>query len=91
MSLWVRRQRRGRAPKTVRHHYYILRTVLDYAVRTKRLSSPTRRTGCALPKQRKVWEAEEKRYPLTTAQVQAIIANLPAPYDTFTRLVAATA
>lgn len=78
-----------RAPQTVRHHYYVLRQVLDYAVRSQRLATNPA-MGVRLPRQRKVWEAEEERYPLTTAQVRAIVANLPPPYDTFTRLVAAT-
>jgi len=78
-----------RAPQTVRHHYYVLRTVLDYAVRTQRIATNPA-MGVRLPRQRKVWEAEEERYPLTTAQTRAIIAHLPEPYDTFTRLVAAT-
>lgn len=78
-----------RAPQTVRNHYYVIRQVLDYAVRTNRiLTNPA--LGVRLPKQRKPWELEEDRYPLTTQDIHAIITHTPPPYDMYVRLIAST-
>lgn len=78
------------AAQTVRHRFYVLRTVLDYAVHNRLLSANVARNvpPRTLPTVRRMKAHEENRYPLTTAETEAIIAAMPAPYDVFTRLAA---
>jgi integrase len=79
-------------PQTLRHRFYVLRTVLDFAVDTKRLPVNVAQLvkPNTLPSVRKMEDHEERRYPLTLAETERIIAALPHPYDMFTRLVAYT-
>jgi integrase len=78
-----------RVPSTVRHYYYALKLVLDYAVRTKRLNaSPL--TGIAPPSDKRPARHEAERYPLQPDEIKRIGDTLPPPYDMFARLAAAT-
>lgn len=78
------------AAQTVRHRFYVLRTVLDYAVHNRLLSNnPARNVPPrTLPTVKRMKSHEENRYPLTTAETERIIAAMPKPYDVFTRLAA---
>lgn len=80
------------APQTVRHRFYVLRTVLDFAVFNQRLHvNPARSISPkSLPSPKKMHVHEEQRYPLTSAETERIIAAMPEPYDMFTRLAAYT-
>lgn len=80
----------GKAAQTVRNHFFVMRAVLEYAVRCDLLlKNPA--LGVDLPAQRKAWHGMEDRYPLTPAEAEHIIANLADPtHAMFTRLVAAT-
>lgn len=82
----------AKAAQTVRHQFYTLRMVLDFAVENDRLLvNPARRINTRrLPSVRKMHVHEEERYPLTVAETERIIAAMPEPYDVFTRLVAYT-
>jgi integrase len=79
-----------KAPQTVRHRFYVLRTVLDYAVHNRLLPTNVARSvpPRTLPTVRRMKAHEEQRYPLTTAETDRIIQALPEPHDMFTRLVA---
>jgi len=77
------------APTTVRNNFYVLRSVLDYAVKTRRLpTNPS--VGVALPKVRQSRAREERRYPLSPADVTRVCDALPEPWDTYTWLAAWT-
>ncbi len=82
----------GLSPQTLRHRFYVLRTVLDYAVDDGRLAANPARSvkPKTLPSVRRMKAHEEQRYPLTVAETERIIAAIPEPYDLFTRLVAYT-
>lgn len=92
VSRFIKETAQTKAPQTVRHQFYVLRTVLDFAVYNKRLMVNPARTidPRRLPKARRMHVYEEQRYPLTVAETERIIAALPQPYDVFTRLVAFT-
>lgn len=81
-----------RSAQTVRHQFYVLRTVLDYAVEERLIpANPAQLVKPKmLPTVKKVREHEEKRHPLTLAETERIIEAMPYPYDVFTRLVAFT-
>ncbi|KAA1423196.1 tyrosine-type recombinase/integrase [Nocardioides antri] len=78
------------AAQTVRHRFYVLRTVLDYAVYNRRLAvNPARSVAPrTLPSVKRMKAHEEKRYPLTLGETERIIAAMPYPHNVFTRLVA---
>ena len=78
------------AAQTVRHRFYVLRMVLDYAVHNRLLASnPARNVPPrTLPTVKRMKSHEENRYPLTTQETERIIAAMPKPYDVFTRLAA---
>lgn len=89
IARWVGEQSAELAPTTVRNNFYVLRAVLDYAVRTRRLATNPA-VGVGLPKVKQQRAREEKRYPLTPGEVSAICDRLPEPWDTYTWLVAWT-
>ncbi|UMG92834.1 tyrosine-type recombinase/integrase [Nocardioides sp. TF02-7] len=78
------------AAQTVRHRFYVLRTVLDYAVHNRHLPTNVARSvpPRTLPSVKRMKAHEEKRYPLTLTETERIIAAMPYPHDVFTRLVA---
>ncbi len=77
------------AATTVRNNFYVLRSVLDYAVMTLRLSTNPA-LGVALPKIKRSRAQEERRYPLSPGDVARICDALPEPWDTYTGLAAWT-
>jgi integrase len=78
------------APQTVRHRFYVLRTVLDYGVHNRLIpANPARNVAPrTLPSIKRMKAHEEHRYPLTVAETDRIIAAMPYPHDVFTRLAA---
>lgn len=92
LRAWLGKVSARRGASTVRNNFYVLRSVLDYAVESGRIpANPAARIkGKALPSPKRAERAEEDRYPLTAAEVDRIVKALPAPYDTYARLVAAT-
>ncbi|MFF0264671.1 hypothetical protein [Kribbella sp. NPDC004536] len=76
-----------KSPTTVRNNFYALRTLLDYAVDTRRVSENPARVGRfrtmrgVLPPVRKVSDAQQTYYPLSTDEAFTIIGHLPYPYD----------
>lgn len=78
------------AAQTVRHRFYVLRTVLDYAVHNRLIATNIARSvpPRTLPTVKRMKAHEENRYPLTVAETERVIAAMPAPYDVFARLAA---
>lgn len=89
IRFWVAALQAELAPTTVRNNFYVLRSVLDYAVKTRRLSTNPA-VGVALPKVKQARDREDRRYPLTTGDVTRICDALPEPWDTYTWLAAWT-
>jgi integrase len=92
---WLKTYKATKSATTVRNNFYALRTVLDYAVDTRRISENPARQGDlrkrkALPSPKRVSDAQDDRYHLTAQQVGAIAQSLPQPYDTYALLVAST-
>jgi hypothetical protein len=92
VASYIKTSATTKAAQTVRHRFYVLRTVLDFAVFNQRLHiNPARSISPkSLPSPKKMHVQEEQRYPLTTAETESIIAVMPEPYDVLTRLVAYT-
>jgi integrase len=79
----------GIAASTVRNHFYVLHQVLAEQVKRRRIPF----NPCAdvdLPHVLKPSSYEDLRTYLTPEDVEAIIAALPAPYDTVARLAVYT-
>lgn len=74
----------------VRHMFYTLRLVLDFAVDNDRLLlNPARRVNVRrLPKPTTVRAQERKRVRLSIADVDALVAAMPEPYNVLTRVLA---
>ncbi|GAA1620844.1 hypothetical protein GCM10009789_87720 [Kribbella sancticallisti] len=93
---WVNALKASKSPTTVRNNFYALRTLLDYAVDTRRISENPARVGRfrtmrgVLPPVRKVSDAQSGYYPLSTDEAFTIISNLPYPYDVYALLAADT-
>lgn len=92
ISTYVKETRGTRAAQTVRHQFYALRMVLDYAVANDMLLvNPARRVDMRrLPRPANMAEHERKRDRLTNPDVDRIVAALPEPYDMYVLLLAAT-
>ncbi|MGD9958138.1 tyrosine-type recombinase/integrase [Nocardioides sp.] len=92
ISTFVKETAQSRAAQTVRHQFYALRMVLDYAVDNDMLLlNPARRVNVRrLPKPADMAEHERKRDRLTTTDVDKLVAALPEPYDVYILLLAAT-
>lgn len=86
---WVGGMAKTLAPTTVRNNYYVLKAVLDYAVRCRRISANPA-LGVDLPTPKKMRRQEEQRYPLTIQEALRICEALPRPWDMYARLVAMT-
>lgn len=78
------------AAQTVRHRFYVLRMVLDYAVHNRLIPVNVARNvpPRTLPSVKRMKVREENRYPLTSSETERIIEGMPEPYDVFTRLTA---
>lgn len=79
----------GVAASTVRNHFYVLHQVLAEQVKRRRIPF----NPCAdvdLPPVLKPASYEDKRPNLSPGDVEALIAELPTPYDLFTRLAVYT-
>jgi integrase len=89
---WIKDMAAELAPQTVRHRFYALRMVLDYAVENEMLLvNPARRVNVRrLPKPTRMAEHERKRHRITPEEVDKVIAAMPEPHDMFTLLVAGT-
>jgi integrase len=86
---WVGRLSAELAATTVRNNFYVLRAVLDFAVRSRRLQfNPA--MGVGLPRVKQSRVREERRYPLSPADVALVCDALPEPWDTYTWLAAWT-
>ncbi|WP_310964755.1 tyrosine-type recombinase/integrase [Nocardioides terrisoli] len=92
VSTFIKETRQVRAAQTVRHQFYALRMVLDYAVAEDLLLvNPARRVDVKrLPRPADMKEHERKRDRLTNADVDRLVAVLPELYDMYVLLLAAT-
>lgn len=92
ISSFIKETAQVRAAQTVRHQFYALRMVLDYAVDNDLLLvNPARRVNVRrLPRPANMAEHDRKRDRLTTEQVDRLVAALPEPYDMYVLLLAAT-
>jgi integrase len=89
VQAWVKDMAGKRSTSTVRNHFYLLRQVLDFAVQNDRLVKNPAST-IRPPSAKPVRNFRDEWQPLSDADVDAVIANLPRPWDTYTLLVART-
>lgn len=81
--------RAGRAPTTIRNHFYVLHQVFAEQVRRQRIAY----NPCAdidLPKAVRPAQYEDERQYLTPEEVEALAGALPHPYGLLVRLAAYT-
>lgn len=92
VSRFIKDTASERAAQTVRHQFYALRVVLDWAVANGLLLlNPARRVEVKrLPRPADMAEHERKRHRLTTPDVDRLVAALPEPYDMYVLLLAST-
>lgn len=96
VRLYVNQAASRLAAQTVRHRFYVLRYVLDYAVEKKIIRvNPVRAIHkLRLPAQPKVEDHERKQKQrgrrLTPEQIDRLVDVLPHPHDMFIRLLAYT-
>jgi integrase len=89
VARWVADMVAARSPSTVRHNFYTFRRVIRYAMQNGLiLRDPT--VGVTMPEQADVNAQQAERVIPTTAQVHALIAATPEPWDMYVRLAAAT-
>ncbi|MCD4527448.1 Arm DNA-binding domain-containing protein [Nocardioides sp. cx-173] len=82
VSRFIKETALTKAPQTVRHQFYVLRMVLDFAVYNRRLTLNPARTidPKRLPRNKKMHVHEEQRYPLTLAETERIIEESPGEW-----------
>lgn len=92
ISAYIKETAQTRGAQTVRHQFYALRLVLDYAVDNDMLLvNPARRVNVRrLPRPENMADHERKRDRLTTPDIDRLVAALPEPYDVYVLLLAAT-
>ncbi|MFA5709459.1 tyrosine-type recombinase/integrase [Mycolicibacterium sp.] len=94
VSAWVERlTKAGRKPSTVRHHYYVVKQVLDQAVQDRRIPfNPA--ANVKLPTEHSsrgndpVGVVDDPAKFLTPTQVAALVAAMPWPYNLYVHLAA---
>jgi hypothetical protein len=81
VSTFIKTTAETKAPQTVRHRFYALRQVLDFAVENNMLLvNPARRVNVRrLPKPASVAEHERKRIRISPQQVDKLVTELPEP------------
>lgn len=94
VSGWVARlTKAGKKPSTVRHHYYVVKQVLDQAVQDRRIAfNPA--DAVKLPSEHSsrgndpAGVVDDPSKFLTPAQVGALVAALPWPFNVYVHLAA---
>lgn len=94
VSAWVQRlTKAGKKPSTVRHHYYVVKQVLDQAVVDRRLQfNPA--ANVKLPTEHSsrgndpVGVVDDPAKFLTPTQVAALVAATPWPFNVYVHLAA---
>lgn len=94
VSAWIERlTKAGRKPSTVRHHYYVVKQVLDQAVQDRRIPfNPA--ANVKLPTEHSsrgndpVGVVDDPAKFLTPTQVAALVAAMPWPYNLYVHLAA---